>query len=33
VEAKRLLTLGQQDVHDRWLRYERLARKDDSNGA
>ena len=33
VEAKRLLTLGQQDVHDRWLRYERLARKDESNGA
>jgi pyruvate-ferredoxin/flavodoxin oxidoreductase len=33
VEARRLLTLGQQDVHDRWLRYERLARKDESNGA
>jgi pyruvate-ferredoxin/flavodoxin oxidoreductase len=33
VEAKRLLALAQQDVHDRWLRYERLARKDDSNGA
>jgi pyruvate-ferredoxin/flavodoxin oxidoreductase len=33
VEAKRLLALAQQDVHDRWLRYERLARKDESNGA
>jgi pyruvate-ferredoxin/flavodoxin oxidoreductase len=33
VEAKRLLMMGQQDVHDRWLRYERLARKEDSRGA
>jgi len=32
-EAKQLLVLAQQDVHDRWLQYERLARKDDSNGA
>src|SRR5438270_3559203 len=33
VEAKRLLALAQQDVHDRWLRYEQLVRKDESNGA
>ena len=31
--VKRLLALAQQDVHDRWLRYEQLARKDESNGA
>src|SRR5260370_40400903 len=33
VEARRLLVLAQQDVNDRWLRYEQLARKDGSNGA
>ena len=27
VEAKRLLVLAQQDVNDRWLRYERLTQK------
>jgi pyruvate-ferredoxin/flavodoxin oxidoreductase len=33
VETKRLLALAQQDVHDRWLRYEQLVGKDESNGA
>ncbi len=32
-EARRLLVLAQQDVRDRWARYEQLTRKDQSHDA